>query len=52
MYPDVLGDSHVELLVNLSKIARKGMMLRMIEPSPFLKEFGKLENEGGKDEGK
>jgi hypothetical protein len=50
MYPDVLGDSHVELLVNLSKIARKGMTLRMVEPSPFLKEFGKLESEGGQDE--
>jgi len=29
MYPDVLGDSHVELLVNLSKIARRGIMLRI-----------------------
>lgn len=52
MYPDVLGDSHVELLVNLSKIARRGIMLRIIEPSPFLKEFGKPENEGGQDEGR
>ena len=52
MYPDVLGDSHVELLVNLSKIARRGIMLRIAEPSPLLKEFGRPENEGGKDEGK
>jgi hypothetical protein len=47
MYPDVLGDSHVELLVNLSKIAKRGIMLTMVKPSPFLKEFGELENERG-----
>lgn len=50
MYPDVLGDTHVELLVNLSKIARRGIMLRIAEPSPFLKELGKVENQGGEDE--
>ncbi len=42
MYPDVLGDSHVELLVNLSKIAKRGIALHMVEPSPSLKEFGQL----------
>jgi len=52
MYPDVLGDSHVELLANLSKVARRGIMLGIVEPSPFLKEFGKPENEGGQDEGR
>jgi hypothetical protein len=50
MYPDVLGDSHIELLVNLSKIARRGIMLRIAKPSPLLKEFGEMENEGGEDE--
>jgi len=49
MYPDVLGDSHVELLVNLSKIARRGVTLGMVKPSPFLKEFGELGNERGAD---
>jgi len=39
MFPDVLGDSHVELLVNLSKIARRGIALHMAKPSPFLKEM-------------
>lgn len=43
MFPDVLGDSHVELLVNLSKIAKKGLALYMAKSSPFLKEFGTAE---------
>lgn len=42
MFPDVLGDSHIELLVNLSKIAKRGIALHMAKPSPWLKELGEL----------
>lgn len=46
MYPDVLGDTHVELLANLSKIAKRGIALYMHEPSPFLKGFGEVQDDG------
>lgn len=42
-FPDVLGDTHIELLVNLSKIAKRDIALYIVEPSPFLKEFGSVE---------
>lgn len=42
-FPDVLGDTHVELLLNLSKIAKRGIALYIGKPSPFLKELGSVE---------
>ena len=39
-FPDVLGDSHVELLVNLSKIAALGLELHIGRPSPLVKQMG------------
>lgn len=41
-FPDVLGDTYVELLVNLSKIAKREIALYIVKPSPFLKELGEL----------
>lgn len=39
-YPDVLGDTHLELLLNLSKISTKKLILGIASPSPFLKQTG------------
>lgn len=44
-FPDVLGDFHIELLVNLSKIAALGLALHMGRPSPLMKNFGAIKLE-------
>lgn len=35
--PEILGDDYLELLVNLSKIAKAGLALRIVEPARTIK---------------
>ena len=35
--PEILGDDYLELLVNLSKIAKAGLALRVAEPAGTIK---------------
>ena len=37
--PEVLGDTYVELLVNLSKIAKAGLRLAIAEPAYSIREL-------------
>ena len=38
-FPEVLGDTYTEMLVNLGHIARSKKMLIIKDPSPYLKEI-------------
>lgn len=39
-FPEVMGDTYTELIVNLGKLARSGKMLIIKGSSPFLRELG------------
>ena len=43
-FPETLGDSYAELLVNLSKVAQAGLYLHIAEPAPTIK---RMENQDG-----
>ena len=41
-FPEVLGDSFTELVVNLGKVAESGKPLAIVGPSPLLKKLGEV----------
>lgn len=44
-FPEVLGDTYTEMLVNLGKVAQSRKMLIVKDPSPYLREARRLESE-------